>query len=131
MCLTSQNGLFTFGFTSYPQLVLLCLTYKALSLSLWRLSPFQSSMLQSCLPGLVSSEDRVDCRLCPAGFSCDQVDGTLSLCPPGQHSPEGVLQCLTCPVDSICTFGFRLKVRMAAGRINSRFIHQNVLCLRK
>ncbi|XP_060901721.1 signal peptide, CUB and EGF-like domain-containing protein 3 [Labrus mixtus] len=62
-----------------------------------------------CFPGLISSEDRVDCSLCPAGFTCDPTLGTLSLCPPGQHSPEGVLQCLTCPVDSICTSGFPLK----------------------
>ncbi|KAK5868621.1 hypothetical protein PBY51_009620 [Eleginops maclovinus] len=59
-----------------------------------------------CFPGLISSVDRVDCRLCPAGFSCDPFNGTLYLCPPGQHSPEGVLQCLTCPVDSVCTSGF-------------------------
>ncbi|XP_055369802.1 uncharacterized protein si:ch211-286b4.4 [Betta splendens] len=59
-----------------------------------------------CLPGLISTEDRVDCRLCPAGFSCDAANGTLSLCPPGEHSPEGLLQCLTCPIDSICTSGF-------------------------
>ncbi|KAF3847745.1 hypothetical protein F7725_020773 [Dissostichus mawsoni] len=58
---------------------------------------------------MISSEDRVDCRLCPAGFSCDPVNGTLSLCPPGQHSPEGVLQCLTCPVDSVCTSGFPIR----------------------
>ncbi|CAB1443711.1 unnamed protein product [Pleuronectes platessa] len=56
--------------------------------------------------GLISSEDKVDCRLCPAGFSCDPANGTLFLCPPGQHSPEGGLQCLACPVDSVCTSGF-------------------------
>ncbi|MEQ2279189.1 hypothetical protein AMECASPLE_006848 [Ameca splendens] len=62
-----------------------------------------------CFPGLISSEDRVDCRLCPAGFSCDAANGTLYLCPAGQHSPEGVLQCLTCPFDSVCTFGLPYK----------------------
>ncbi|KAM8904697.1 uncharacterized protein AB9W97_008232 isoform 6-T6 [Spinachia spinachia] len=59
-----------------------------------------------CFPGLISSEDRVDCRLCPAGFSCDLAHWTLSLCLPGQYSPEGVLKCLTCPVDSVCTSGY-------------------------
>lgn len=75
-------------------------------------SPFKICvcMLQPCFPGLISSEDRADCRLCPAGFTCDPTLGTLSLCPSGQHSPEGVLQCLACPVDSICTSGFPLKV---------------------
>lgn len=67
-------------------------------------------MLQPCFPGLISTEDRVDCRLCPAGFSCDPANETLSICPPGQHSPEGILQCLTCPVDSVCTSGFPHKV---------------------
>ncbi|XP_014845642.1 PREDICTED: uncharacterized protein LOC106919650 isoform X3 [Poecilia mexicana] len=62
-----------------------------------------------CIPGLISSEDRVDCRLCPAGFSCDVTNGTLYLCPAGQHSPEGVLQCLTCPFDSVCKFGLPYK----------------------
>ncbi|XP_038155551.1 uncharacterized protein LOC119792815 [Cyprinodon tularosa] len=62
-----------------------------------------------CFSGLISSEDRVDCRLCPAGFSCDLANGTLYLCPAGQHSPEGVLQCLTCPFDSVCTFGLPYK----------------------
>lgn len=71
-------------------------------------------MSQPCFPGLVSSEDRVDCRLCPAGFSCDPANGTLSLCPPGQYSPEGVRKCLTCPVDSICTSGFPIKVTITA-----------------
>ncbi|XP_053728235.1 multiple epidermal growth factor-like domains protein 10 [Synchiropus splendidus] len=59
--------------------------------------------------GLISSEDKVQCRLCPAGFSCQPDTGSLSLCPPGKHSPEGILQCLTCPVDSVCTSGFAHK----------------------
>lgn len=75
-------------------------------------------MSQPCFPGLISSEDRVDCRLCPPGFSCDPATGTPSLCPPGQHSPEGVLKCLTCPVDSICTSGFPIKVTIAEDYFN-------------
>lgn len=78
------------------------------------LPSFDIHVLQPCFPGLISSEDRVDCRLCPAGFSCDPDDGTLFFCPPGQHSPEGVPQCLTCPVDSVCNSGFPHKVTMAA-----------------
>ncbi|XP_056906306.1 multiple epidermal growth factor-like domains protein 11 [Takifugu flavidus] len=62
-----------------------------------------------CFPGLISSEDKVDCRLCPAGFQCDPATGTLSLCPSGQYSPEGVLKCLSCPVDSVCPSGFPIK----------------------
>lgn len=75
---------------------------------------FHLCMLQPCFPGLISSEDRVDCKLCPAGFSCDLGNGTLSLCPTGQHSPEGVLQCLSCPVDSVCTSGFPQRVSLAS-----------------
>lgn len=75
-------------------------------------------MWQTCFPGLISTEDRVDCRLCPAGFSCDAANGTLSLCPPGQHSPEGILQCLTCPIDSICVSGFPQKVIITANYFN-------------
>ena len=67
-------------------------------------------ILQPCFPGLISSEDRVDCRLCPAGFSCDLATGVLYLCPAGQYSPEGVLQCQKCPVDSVCKSGFPYKV---------------------
>ncbi|KAF6736840.1 hypothetical protein FQA47_014055 [Oryzias melastigma] len=59
-----------------------------------------------CFPGLISSEDGVDCKLCPAGFSCDTATGALYLCPAGQYSPEGVLQCLSCPADYVCTAGF-------------------------
>lgn len=70
-------------------------------------------MSQPCFPGLISSEDRGGCRLCPAGFSCDPADGTFSLCPPGQHSPEGALRCLPCPVDSVCTSGFPIRVNGA------------------
>lgn len=67
-------------------------------------------MLQPCFPGLISSEDGVDCKLCPAGFSCDTATGALYLCPAGQYSPEGVLQCLSCPADYVCTAGFPHKV---------------------
>lgn len=87
---------------------------------------FHFCMFQPCFPGLISSVDRVDCRLCPAGFSCDPANGTFSLCPLGQHSPEGVLQCLACPVDSVCTSGFPHKVTMA---INTS--SKNVLYWRK
>ena len=66
---------------------------------------------QACPPGLVSAEDRVDCRLCPAGFSCDPDQGVLlSVCPTGQHSPQGVLHCLPCPLGSICSTGYPQKV---------------------
>ncbi len=89
-------------------------------------------VLQPCFPGLISSEDRVDCRLCPAGFSCDPPHGTLSLCPPGRHSPEGVLQCLTCPVDSVCTSGFPFKVAIKSRLYQFQYFSaKNVLHLRE
>lgn len=68
----------------------------------------------------------MDCRLCPAGFQCDPVNGTLSLCPPGQHSPEGVLKCLSCPVDSICTSGFPIKVSRKVVKEVLSLMHLNL-----
>lgn len=84
--------------------------------------------LQPCFPGLISSEDRVDCRLCPAGFSCDPANGTLSICPPGQHSPEGILKCLTCPVDSVCTSGFPVKVEQQRMQLQNVLYENCLVC---
>ncbi|KAI4904543.1 hypothetical protein NFI96_029611 [Prochilodus magdalenae] len=60
----------------------------------------------ACPPGLFSTEDGVDCRLCPTGFSCD---GDLTACQSGQYSPEGHLQCLPCPFGYVCLNGFQIK----------------------
>ncbi|KAI4815467.1 hypothetical protein KUCAC02_005611 [Chaenocephalus aceratus] len=102
LCLECPSGHFCPGNVSAPQ------RCPAGTFNLY-MGKSRISDCKPCFPGLISSEDRVDCRLCPAGFSCDPVNGTLSLCPPGQHSPEGVLQCLTCPVDSVCTSGFPIR----------------------
>ncbi|XP_033971267.1 zonadhesin-like [Trematomus bernacchii] len=102
LCLECPSGHFCPGNVSAPQ------RCPAGTFNLYT-GKSRISDCKPCFPGLISSEYRVDCRLCPAGFSCDPVNGTLSLCPPGQHSPEGVLQCLTCPVDSVCTSGFPIR----------------------
>ncbi|TSQ58043.1 Sodium channel subunit beta-3 [Bagarius yarrelli] len=59
--------------------------------------------------GLISTEDGVDCRLCPAGYSCDKSTGVLRACQNGQYSPEGHTQCLPCSFGFICKDGFQKK----------------------
>ncbi|KAK1786529.1 hypothetical protein P4O66_017651 [Electrophorus voltai] len=70
------------------------------------------SRVTPCPPGLISTDDGVDCRLCPAGFSCEAV--ALTACRNGQYSPEGHTQCLPCPFGFVCVDGFQKKAVMAS-----------------
>ena len=51
-----------------------------------------------CLNGTYSNETKsTECRPCPAGFSCLNIDKSPVECKDGYYSAEGTSQCLICP----------------------------------
>ena len=51
-----------------------------------------------CLNGTYSDETKsTECKTCPAGFSCPNVDKSPVECQIGYYSLVGATQCLICP----------------------------------
>lgn len=85
-------------------------------------------LLKPCASGLVSTDDRVGCKLCPAGFSYDSASGNLTACHSGQYSPEGLTRCLPCPFGFVCIDGFQMKVHKLIGLFVLHKISFRVSC---